>query len=91
MKQLTEEDLRVIRDFIIDNVCKNENFVFNETLENEIDIISLVCSMYNVLYNVITGNKYDYFYHWTNKIGGACDDYYIENILKGNIGSDKDV
>lgn len=91
MKQISKEDLDVIRNFIIDNVVRNDNFMFNDTLDNEIDIISLVCSLYNVLYNVITGGHYDYFFHWANLEGGACDDYYIENILLGNIGSDKDV
>lgn len=82
MRRINKEDLNIIKDFIIDNVVKNENIMFNETLDNEIDLISLICSLYNALYNVITGNSYDYFFHWANKIGGCCDDDYIEHILK---------
>lgn len=82
MKQINKEDLNIIKDFIIDNVVENENIMFNETLDNEVDLISLICSLYNVLYNTITGDRYDYFFHWANKIGGSCDDYYIEHILR---------
>lgn len=91
MKQISKEDLDVIRNFIIDNVVENSNLMFNETLDDEIDIISLVCSLYNVLHSVITGEEYDYFFHWANKIGGACDDNYIEHILSGEIGDDENV
>lgn len=84
MKQIGEKDLKVIKDFIIENVVTNSDLMFNETLDDQIDIISLVCSMYNILYNTITGDNYNYFFHWANKIGGDCDDYYIEHILRGD-------
>ena len=91
MKQISEKDLIIIRNFIIDNVVENTNFMFNETLDDEIDIISLVCSLYNVLHEVITGEEYNYFFHWANKIGGACDDDYIKYILSGENGDNEDV
>ena len=85
--KLTELDLEKIKD-----VIKNDIILTDKTLdyewnldEDEIDLIQIITSLYNLLYEVCTGEKYDYFFHWLNKVGVNVDDdfeRYFDKLLK---------
>ena len=41
------------------------------------DLIDIIASLHNLLYEAVTGERYDYMFHWCNKIGADC----IDNIF----------
>lgn len=83
-----KHDIDQIRVYLVENVFRNSNIVFNDEIRNgagsDIDLLSLIASLYNELYKYVTGECYDYFFHWANKVGGWVEDDYISELLKGD-------
>lgn len=82
---ITKEDLDKITETLIENVFRNEDIMFNVihnepiVIDNEYaDLIDIIASLHNLLYEAVTGEKYDYMWHWANKVGSWCND----NIFK---------
>lgn len=79
--KITEEQLSRITDYIRINVWRNENIEwYNDDISNLIDIIS---SLHNLLFECVTGERYDYAFHWCNKIGSDTIDNIFDDIMKG--------
>lgn len=49
-----------------------------------VSVIDIVASLHNLLCEQVTGNRYDYMFHWLNKIGYDCEDDIFDDILKGS-------
>lgn len=49
------------------------------TLPTAIDLVAVIVYLHNRLYEEITGEPYNYMFHWANKIGSVVDD---ENTLQ---------
>lgn len=49
--------------------------------EASIDLIDIISSLHNLLYEAVTGDLYDYAWHWTNKIGEWTDDHYFDELI----------
>lgn len=84
---LDKRDLERIKDIIKNDIILTDNTLDYEWKleEGEIDLIQIITSLYNLLYEVCTGEKYDYFFHWLNKVGvNVDDDYerYFDKFLK---------
>lgn len=47
--------------------------------ETEIDLVDIIASLHNLLYEAITGERYNYMFHWCNKIGSDCRDNYFDS------------
>lgn len=77
--------LAQIRGHLIDNVFRNEAVMFSEFVwsDNMPDVTSMIASLYNMLYLSVTGEEYDYFHHWCNKIGADCEDDYFSFVFDG--------
>ena len=41
-------------------------------------MLSVIASLYNLLHKEVTGEDYEYFFHWANKVGGYVDDNYFD-------------
>lgn len=42
-----------------------------------IDLIEVIASLHNMLYKAVTGQYYDYMFHWANKVGSwVYDDMF---------------
>ena len=85
---MTKERLNSITYYMRQNVWRNPDLMFamNTDDVNEIDeyfwkLIDIATSLHNELYKEVTGEYYNYAFHWTNKIG-ACDpeDDLFKNI-----------
>ena len=48
----------------------------------EVDLIDIIASLHNLLYEAVTGNRYDYAFHWCNKIGADCLDNIFDYVLE---------
>ena len=72
---MTKENLDTLTSDLIDNVIQNKNYVFDLGAEYNIDLLEIIASLHNILYKEITGEYYDYMFHWYNKIaGGSLED-----------------
>lgn len=70
-----------ITDWLIVNVFRNDHIMFTDNRYvkyKDIDLVDIIASLHNLLYECVTGERYDYMFHWTNKIGGA---YPKDNIF----------
>ena len=83
---MTEEELKKVRNFLVENVFRNPNIVLacvdiaRGDIEG-IDFVDLIASLYDMLHLSVTGEHYDYMWHWANKVGGWCDDLALYKLL----------
>jgi len=68
-----------IREYVINKIMRNPDVMFDMSSRkaDDIDLVDIIASLYNVLHEAVTGERYDYMFHWANKIGSAV----IENIF----------
>ena len=45
------------------------------------DLIDIIATLHNLLYESVTGNRYDYMFHWCNKIGSDCKDNVFDALI----------
>ena len=87
---MTEEELKLIRDYIVDAIVRDPMIFINCTnisLPDDLDILDIIVGLYDMLHKEVTGENYDYMWHWADKIGFWCeDDRFYKRIVKG--GSD---
>lgn len=78
-----------ITEWLIDNVFRNENILYNDTIryafnaqstKQNMDLVDIIASLHNLLYECVNGERYDYMFHWTNKEGAYCKDNIFDNM-----------
>lgn len=87
---MTEKQLNELTYWLRENVFKNPDIMYNDWLqEQEIDkdnldtdLIDIIASLHNIIYELVTGNRYDYMFHHCNKIGADCNDDVFDKLLK---------
>ena len=64
---MTEEELKLIRDFIVENIVRNPD-VFIKCLDIDVtaqlDVTDIIVGLYDMLHKAVTGENYDYMWHW---------------------------
>lgn len=78
---MTKEKLDRIRNYIITNVMRNPDIMFNDQIRElqEVDTVDIIASLYEELHKEVTGEPYEYMFHWANKVGSGCrDDLFKE-------------
>ena len=75
---MTKEQLTKIREYIIDYVMMNEKFMYSDEVrgekEDDVDLLEVIASLYEVLHREVTGETYNYMFHFANKVGGWVED-----------------
>ena len=74
---MDENELKIIREFIINKIIRDPNMFINcldINVTEDLDLIDVITGLYNMLHKSVTGEDYDYMWHWSNKIGFCCDD-----------------
>ena len=77
---MKKEQLDKITEYLVGNVWRNENVMFdNSCIEDGdvSDLIDIISSLHNLLYEEVTGRRYNYAFHWANKVGSDV----IDNIF----------
>ena len=81
---MDENELKIIREFIIDRIIRCPG-TFLDCLDinvtEDLDLIDIITGLYNMLHKSVTGEDYDYMWHWANKIGFWCDDNRLYDCL----------
>lgn len=85
--KMTEKELDNITSWLKWNVFRNPDVMFAEDTETEegdryYDLIDIIASLHNLLCEAVTGDRYDYMFHWANKIGSDCSDDFFDDIMK---------
>lgn len=80
---MTKEKLNKITEYLKENVWRNENVMFDKEFIEEHDVenlVDIISSLHNLLYEEVTGKRYDYAFHWANKVGSGVDDNIFDNL-----------
>ena len=86
---ITHEQLNNITNWLIENVFQNtdivfDDFIWEQNINNEgIDMIDIIATLHNLLYEVVNGERYDYMFHWCNHVGTDCLDNVFDTIMDG--------
>jgi len=86
---MSEDELKIIREFLIEKIIREPD-MFIKCLDidvtEDLDLIDVITGLYNMLHKSVTGEDYDYMWHWANKIGFWCDDNRLYNsVIQGKI------
>lgn len=77
-----------ITEWLIDNVFQNEYIMLTDNRYikfTDIDLVDIIASLHNLLYECVYNERYDYMFHWLNKIGITG----IEDNIFDNMEEDK--
>lgn len=82
---MNKEQIAKITEFMKNNVWRNPEIMLMTdedttriALSNLIDIAT---SLHNLLYKEVTGERYDYAFHWANKVGAWVNDDALNPII----------
>lgn len=86
---MTLKDLNKIRDYIVTEIVREPLIMFDDTVRGDdeyqkIDLIEVIVTLYNLLHKEVTGEDYEYFFHWANKIGAWLEEDAFKDILGGD-------
>ena len=87
---ISKEQLDKITTKLIWGVFRNDDIMWSDIPmakvgDTEYDLRDIIATLHNYLYEAVTGKRYDYMFHWCNKIGSDCDDdVFSENYPKNN-------
>lgn len=89
---MTKDELNAITFLLIDNVFRNSHIMFSEDEimigDEVVGLPDIIASLHNLLYEQITGERYNYMFHWANKVGSDCIDDIFDDFLKGEENND---
>lgn len=75
-KYCDAEKLNYIREYIVNNIMRESDIMNNEDCRNVVDLPEVIASLYELLHLIVTGEPYEYMFHWANKCGS-----WVENDL----------
>lgn len=71
---MTEETLNDITKFIKEHIILNDDS-YKKCFDSYVILLfDTVMTLHNLLCEEVTGDRYDYMFHWCNKLGLYCDD-----------------
>lgn len=87
---ISKEKVDEIRGYLIEHVFRSPSIMFDDNIRgydvDDIDLIAIICDLYEYLHVLVYGEKYDYMFHWANKCGSWIEtgefDAVIEEIMK---------
>lgn len=90
---MNQKQLSSLTIWLKDNVFRNPDAMYPRWDESEDESIleidgenilmtDIIASLHNLLFEAITGERYNYMFHWANKIGAWCEDDIFDDLLK---------
>lgn len=77
------EELRRITEWLKENVFRNVDTMYLDSdaaYPGGVHVTDIIASLHNLLYEQVTGRRYNYMFHWANKVGADTED----NIFDGD-------
>lgn len=81
---MTKEQIDIITSYLKEKVWENGEVMYMKSDSKEIDVLDLIdiiSSLHNLLYEEVTGKRYDYAFHWCNKVGAWTEDNIFDEII----------
>lgn len=94
---IDNKKLAQITRFLADNVFRNGDIMLSWDIPpvkleksytdedgntvSEVDLVDIIASLHNLLCEAVTGNRYNYMFHWANKCGSWCKDDVFDNDI----------
>ncbi len=77
-KIMDQKMLNTITQYLINNIFRNPDYMFDTEHSEDVhsDLIDIIATLHNYLWECVTGEKYDYMRHWANKCGADCNDNF---------------
>lgn len=90
---MNQKQLSALTIWLKNNVFRNPDAMYPRYNESEDESIieidgenilmtDIIASLHNLLYEAITGERYNYMFHWANKIGAWCEDDIFDELIK---------
>lgn len=85
---MTVDQLNAITSYLKEKVWRNADVMYmqsdNQGFEeiDPSDLVDIISSLHNLLYEVVTGNRYNYAFHWCNKVGAWTDDNIFDSVIE---------
>lgn len=82
---MDKDKLNKVTEYLKDHVWRNSNVMFDKELIEEGDVeqlVDIISSLHNLLYEEVTGERYNYAFHWANKVGSDTEDNVFDAIMK---------
>lgn len=87
---ISKEKVDEIRCYLIEHVFRSPSIMFDDNIRGydveDMDLIAIICDLYEYIHVLVYGEKYDYMFHWANKCGSWIEtgefDSLIEEIMK---------
>lgn len=79
---ITEEQLYKITGILKEKVWRNPDVMFQLDTEEMGNLVDYISSLHNLLWEAVTGKRYDYAFHWCNKVGSDTLDNMFDDVLK---------
>ena len=78
VKGIDQKTLDAITQYLINNIFRNPDYMFDTEHSEDVhsDLIDIIATLHNYLWESVTGEKYDYMRHWANKCGADCNDNF---------------
>ncbi|MBQ5769485.1 MAG: hypothetical protein IIV94_11490 [Clostridiales bacterium] len=82
-KMISDEKMEEITGILINGLFRNSAIMYCEMpLVNydgkRYDLRDIVATLHNYLYEAVNGKRYNYMFHWANKVLADCDDNVFE-------------
>lgn len=84
---IDQKKLKEITEFLANNVFRDIE-IMHEDLPGvkidgcEVDLVDIIASLHNLLCEAVTGNRYNYMFHWANKAGAWTFDNIFDDDFK---------
>lgn len=84
---IDQKKLKDITEFLANNVFRDID-IMHEDLPGvsidgcEVDLVDIIASLHNLLCEAVTGNRYNYMFHWANKAGAGTFDNIFDDDFK---------
>lgn len=91
---MSEGELKIVREWIIWHIMREPKILHDPDVRDiavygdpgevvSVDLVDVIASLYELLHHQVTGEDYDYMWHWTNKAGAEVNDKFFDELLKG--------
>lgn len=89
---MTKEQLTDLTIWLKDNVWRNSEVQYPCTMSDsynvKAELIDIISSLHNLLYEEVFGHRYNYAFHWCNKVGADTEDNIFDDLLNKTTAED---
>lgn len=76
---MNDKQLDKITDVLVNGIFRNPELMYPDMPDfsyqgTEYYLTDIIATLHNYLHEAVKGERYNYMFHWANKIGAVCED-----------------